>query len=110
MKLTEKQKQAICSVYERAMAMKNKYGVKPLLITFEIDHYQMFDIRVFEDCGRLTRLAADSTSVYDEEKCFQVIAELEDYCETFLNNKKAANKARIEALEKELATLKSQEE
>lgn len=111
MKLTEKQRQALCTVYERAMTTVEKYGVKPLLITFEIDQYHKFDVRVYEDnYGRLTRLAGDRCDVYDVDTCFRAIEELEQYCDTFLNNRNEARQARIEALEKELATLKSQED
>lgn len=111
MKLTEKQRQALCTVFERAMTTVEKYGVKPLLISFEIDQYHKFDTRVYEDnYGHLTRLAGDRCDVYDVDTCIRTIEELEQYCDTFLNNRNEAKKARIEALEKELATLKSMED
>lgn len=111
MKLTEEQKQSICDVYERALELKEKYGKKPLLIAFEIDHYQTFEIRVYQDeHGHLTRLAGDRVSVYDTARCLRAIDELEEYCETFLNNKEASKKMRIAALEDELAILKKEDE
>lgn len=107
MKLTEEQKQSICAVYERALTMKEKYGKKPLLITFEIDHYQNFEVRLYNDeHGNLTRLAGDIANVYETDHCLRTINELEEYCVTFLNNKEASKRMRIAALEDELAKLK----
>lgn len=111
MKLTEEQKQTICDVYERALELKEKYSKKPLLVAFEIDHYQNFEIRVYQDeFGHLTRLAGDMVKVYDAAHCIQAMEELAQYCETFLNNREAATKARIKALEEELANLKNKED
>lgn len=108
MKLTEEQKQTICAVYERAMTMKEKFSGQHLLIAIDIDGYETFDIRAYEDNGRLglNQLAADRVDLYNEKRCFQAIAEIEDYCDTFLNNNEDAKKARIAALEEELAKLK----
>ena len=111
MKLTEEQKQSICTVYERALELKEKYGKKPLLISFDINHYQNFEIRVYQDeCEHLTRLVGDRASVYETARCLLAIDELEEYCETFLNNKEASKKMRIVALEDELAKLKATED
>lgn len=112
MKLTEKQKESICDVYERAMTMREKFSGQHLLIAIDIDGYETFEIRAYEDNGRLglNRLASDRVSVYDKDRCFAVIKEINDYCEEFLNNKKAAKQARIASLEKQLADLKATED
>lgn len=111
MKLTEEQKQTICAVYERAMTLEEKFREKHLLIAVNIDEYEKFKLTAYAQHGLdLTRLASDRVSVYDKDRCFAVIKEIEDYCEEFLNNKKAAKQARIEQLEKQLADLKATED
>lgn len=111
MKLTEEQKQTICAVYERAMTMKEKFSGQHLLIAININEDEIFLIRAYENRSfGLNRLAGDSVCVYDKDRCFAVIKDVEEYCDTFLNNKEAAKKARIEQLEKELADLKAKED
>ena len=112
MKLTEEQKQSICAVYERAMTMREKFSGQHLLIAIDIDGYETFEIRAYEDNGRLglNQLAADRVDLYDKKRCFAVIEEVEKYCDTFIGNKAEAKKARIAALEKELADLKAMED
>ena len=111
MKLTEKQKETICAVYEAAMTINEKFRGQHLLIALEIDEYEKFELTAYAQHGlELTRLANDRVSVYDKDRCFAVINEINDYCEEFLNNKEAAKKARIAQLEKQLADLKAAED
>ena len=111
MKLTEEQKQTICAVYEAALTLQEKFRGQHLLIAVNIDEYEKFDLTAYAQHGvELTRLASDRVSVYDKDRCFAVIKEINEYCEEFLNNKKAAKQARIAALEKQLADLKATED
>lgn len=106
MKLTEEQKQSICTVYERAMTLRESLP-RPIYITFDIDHWSQLRIDVYEERGfELTHLAGDRCDVFSDETCDRVLKEIEDYSKTYITNQNASKKARIEQLEKELAKLK----
>ena len=109
MKLTREQKQSICAVYERAMTVKEKFSGQPLLIAIDIDGYKTFTITAYDapkEITNISRLAGDRLDVFDTDRCFRAINEIEAYCDTFLNNKEDAKRARIKSLEKEIARLK----
>ena len=109
MKLTKEQKQSICAVYERAMTVKEKFSGQHLLIAIDIDSYKTFTITAYDapnDSANISRLAGDRVDVFATDRCFRAINEIEEYCDTFLNNKEEAKRARIKLLEEEIARLK----
>ena len=117
MKLTIEQKEWIGDLCEKASDLKESIKDGNYLLAWDIDHYCDFGLRLYARTTNddLARLAGNSVPVFNRDGrpndgCLLSMQEIREYYEQVIENKANEKRARIEALEKELADLKAMED
>ena len=115
MRLTIEQKEWVGDLCEKASDLKESIKDGNYLITWDIDHYGAFGLRLHARTtnGDLTLLAGNSVPVFNRDGrpndgCLLSLREISEFYEQVIENKANEKRARIDALEKELEILKAE--
>lgn len=116
MKLTIEQKEWIGNLCEKASDLKESIKDGNYLLAWDIDHYGHFSLRLYvRTTNDLANIAGNSVPVFNRDGrpndgCLLSLQEIREYYEQVIKNKANEKRARVEALEKELADLKAKED
>lgn len=114
MRLTTEQKMWIGDLCEKASTLAESVKA-PHRICWDIDHYGNFNLRLYDvKNGKWTQLASDTLCVFGKDGnpnlgCDLAIDDMLDYYGKIAANRDEERRAKIDALEKELAYLKKEE-
>ena len=116
MKFTTEQKQFIGDLCEKAATLSESVTSPSHIISWDVGWYLNFSVTLYDTSGSTyIRLAGDRLPIFDahnepnKEKLASAMGEVHHYYKLVMENREDNRRARIAALEKELAFLKEEE-